>query len=485
MENNQNKKNQEEVNQNTRPKGISEKPEVVTDADASLIVTNDKKTIAKRTTVLIAKIVAVFVAVIISFMLGFSAKYAVSDDDYLSFSFIYDTYKRLYYDVKDTSLPDALVDALMDRYSDYYTAEEYQTRINESMGSREGFGISFSGLNIYKITGNSPAEKSGLKPGGIVTEYKKIGSDSFIAAETSEMLTDFLSSVKANDGVVMRVKYGEQIQEYTVKKQDYRETYVYYEDLSGQYRFSDDNPNNILMFIKYGEANLSLGEDWGYIKYTSFYGINNGISGSSKQFTTALDTFFENGRKNLIIDLRDNGGGYLSILQKLSGVLCRELPEDIKDRYSKNGCQKAVHRTGEDIYGIDMTDATDKNKVRYAERIEKIVFLANSGSASASEALIGAVLDYDSFSGANCTRVILDASYENGKQVFKSYGKGIMQSTITNARTGEALKLTTAKLYWPLSGKSIHGVGLTPELDERIFASDGDPVKMAQTKVFN
>ena len=132
-----------------------------------------------------------------------------------------------------------------------------------------------------------------------------------------------------------------------------------------------------------------------------------------------------------------------------------------------------------------MTDAADDKKVRYAERIEKIVFLANSGSASASEALMGSVLDYDKFSGANCTRVILDATYENGKEVFRSYGKGIMQSTITNARTGEALKLTTAKLYWPLSGISIHGVGLTPELDERIFASDGDPIKMAQTKVFN
>ena len=483
MENNQNKKLRDEVIENTQPKGVSAKIE--TDEDASLIVTKDKKTIVKRTTVLIAKIVAVFVAIVISFMLGFGAKYAVSDDDYLSLSFIFDAYKRLYYDAKDTSLPDALVEALMDRYSDYYTAEEYQTRINESKGSREGFGISLSGLKIYKITGNSPAEKSGLQPGGVITEYKKIGDDSFIAAETNEKLTEFLSSLKANDGVVMRVKYDEEIHEYTVRKQAYRETYVYYEDLSGRYRFSDDNPKNIIMITKYGESSLSLGEDWGYIKYTSFYGVNNGISGSSKQFTTAIDMFFENGRKNLIIDLRDNGGGYLSILQKLSGVLCRELPENIRDQYSGNGCQKAVHRNGEDIYGIDMSDAANDKKVRYAERIEKIVFLANSGSASASEALMGSVLDYDKFSGANCTRVILDATYENGKEVFKSYGKGIMQSTITNARTGEALKLTTAKLYWPLSGISIHGVGLTPELDERIFASDGDPIKMAQTKVFN
>ena len=41
------------------------------------------------------------------------------------------------------------------------------------------------------------------------------------------------------------------------------------------------------------------------------------------------------------------------------------------------------------------------------------------------------------------------------------FGKGIMQSTFTNPSTGEALKLTTAKIYWPDGKTCIHDVGLT------------------------
>ena len=44
----------------------------------------------------------------------------------------------------------------------------------------------------------------------------------------------------------------------------------------------------------------------------------------------------------------------------------------------------------------------------------------------------------------------------------KTYGKGIMQTTFRNFATGEALKLTTAQIYWA-NNKTIHGVGLTAE----------------------
>ena len=56
-----------------------------------------------------------------------------------------------------------------------------------------------------------------------------------------------------------------------------------------------------------------------------------------------------------------------------------------------------------------------------------------------------------------------------------------MQSMFNNMLTGEAVKLTTAEIVWPLTQISIHGVGLTPELDERIVATLGDPIDYAQT----
>ena len=84
--------------------------------------------------------------------------------------------------------------------------------------------------------------------------------------------------------------------------------------------------------------------------------------------------------------------------------------------------------------------------------------MADSGTASASEAFIGACLDYDY---RNIVKVVLS---RNSKGEYKTYGKGIMQTTFVNTSVGDALKLTTAKIYWPVSNISIHGVGITENL---------------------
>ena len=130
----------------------------------------------------------------------------------------------------------------------------------------------------------------------------------------------------------------------------------------------------------------------------------------------------------------------------------------------------------------------NENKVSYFNckpskydeyNFEKIVFLANNNSASASEALMGAVLDYDKQSGANIVNVIVEKSYSGTKEVYKTYGKGIMQQTYVNPLTGEAVKLTVAKIYWPISNICIQGSGLTPELDQRILAQNGNIIEQA------
>ena len=98
---------------------------------------------------------------------------------------------------------------------------------------------------------------------------------------------------------------------------------------------------------------------------------------------------------------------------------------------------------------------------------EKIVILANDGTASASEAFIGAALDYDA---KKIVSVVLEESEYYG--AYRTYGKGIMQTTFENFATGEAIKLTTAKIYWPVSGECVHGVGITKNIErysDRIF----------------
>ena len=90
----------------------------------------------------------------------------------------------------------------------------------------------------------------------------------------------------------------------------------------------------------------------------------------------------------------------------------------------------------------------------------KIAVLADENTASASECLIGAMMDYGSMTEE--TLVIT----KNG-DTARTYGKGIMQTTYVNPTGGDALKLTTAYIYWPVSHTSIHGTGIrTAEANE-------------------
>ena len=106
-----------------------------------------------------------------------------------------------------------------------------------------------------------------------------------------------------------------------------------------------------------------------------------------------------------------------------------------------------------------------------------VYVLANSSTASASEALIGVLVDYGFVEPENI--LLSDFSEEftawsDGEYGTKrSYGKGIMQSPFVNFWTREVLKLTTAEIFWP-NGKSIHGVGVTTDDGCRTVEADWD-----------
>lgn len=129
----------------------------------------------------------------------------------------------------------------------------------------------------------------------------------------------------------------------------------------------------------------------------------------------------------IVLDLRDNGGGDLSILEKIGNMI---LPEGV--------IIYAQDRHGNRISEINSSGA---------DMDLPMVILTNSNTASASEALAGAARDRG-------TAVLVGT---------KTFGKGIMQTTYTLDNEG-AFKLTTAKYYLP-SGECIHEIGLTPEYE--------------------
>jgi carboxyl-terminal processing protease len=159
------------------------------------------------------------------------------------------------------------------------------------------------------------------------------------------------------------------------------------------------------------------------------------------------------GLKGLVLDLRNDPGG---VLPGAIGVSAAFLPKDVPV-VSTNGQlpdSKATYYARREFYG---TRAGTDPLARLPEGIKKVkmVVLVNSGSASASEIVAGALQDYK-------RAVIM------GTQTF---GKGSVQ-TIRQLSADTAVKLTTARYYTP-NGRAIQAKGIVPDLLVDEYA-DGD-----------
>lgn len=159
----------------------------------------------------------------------------------------------------------------------------------------------------------------------------------------------------------------------------------------------------------------------GYIKVEEFDEV------TAEQFSAAIDDLNSQGMTMLVIDLRDNPGGLLNIVvEMLDYVVPKGVVVSVKD---KNGSGKSYNSTND-----------PKVTVPYA-------VLVNGNSASASEIFAGAVQDYSAGTIVGTT----------------SYGKGIVQS-IYSFRDGTGAKITIEDYYTP-SGRSIHKLGVTPDVE--------------------
>ncbi len=371
-----------------------------------------------------------------------------SDEDMATLRFVIDSYKKYYLEESDDYVC-VMANSIIDQYSHYYTAEEYKTLQNVSVGKRLGIGVTFSvdkeGVYVYSVHGNSPADRAGISEGGKVT--------AIIVDKEEAAVVDYPSLVsemeKAKDGEYFGIKilYGEEEKTFSVVKEEYRETYVFYSDESGDYSFLTVDGN--LSFKKRSDLPVgSFDSETAYLKYTSFSGLSSDEYGSESQIKTALGKFKEDGRTKLIIDLRGNGGGYMNIMESFASHLI-----SVKDG-SYALVSKAIFKDGS-------TERFYAKGVDYGEYgFEKIVFLADENTASASEALIGATLDYDD---KNIVSVVLARSVSSSGYEYRTYGKGIMQTTYERFTLSgtDAIRLTTAKIYWPNSSICIHGEGIT------------------------
>ncbi|MDE5755837.1 MAG: hypothetical protein K2I23_01955, partial [Clostridia bacterium] len=206
-----------------------------------------------------------------------------------------------------------------------------------------------------------------------------------------------------------------------------------------------------------------------YYKYTDEVGIIKVLEFSNNttiDFAECVNKFIENKNKKLILDLRNNGGGNSTTLEYMAQFLLNnpkkeELPLIKLVSNAGNGKQESnlVYSSAEDYANPE----NPYTAFPIASRVSgfEVVVLCNGGSASASEALIGA-LQY----------------YNNAKIVgTKTYGKGVAQKVFVLS-TGDYLYVTNGTYYVPTADeggnmvweKCIHGEGFTP--DEENIVTD-------------
>ncbi len=281
----------------------------------------------------------------------------------------------------------------LDPYSEYYSAEEYKSFTDSLEGSFVGIGIIVNEdpnyIRVSQIYPNSPAQKGGIKKEDLIYS---INGQSVAPLTFGERIDKLLGPV--NTAVTVGILRGTEKLSITMTREKILVNPVEYKLLDNQL---------------------------GYIRILEF------SSASSQYFSEAITALQKQKIKGLVLDLRDNPGGDIESVLKISEWLVPKGTTLITVKY----------RDGQDSYQSE----GDPIGVPLA-------VLINGNSASGSEMLAGIVKD-------NKTGTIIGT---------KSYGKGVAQN-IYDLKNGEAggYKMTVAEFFTTALVK-IQEVGIMPNI---------------------
>lgn len=338
----------------------------------------------------------------------------------------------------------AINHSLLDEYSLYMTSDEYDLVQSGAKGEQNGVGLVFltktadnkEQMLVTRVCGNSPAEESGIMEGEKIVAFGK-SQDSLTKSEQFDEFKAFVDGLQKDERFFVTVSGVDGECTVQLYKSEYVENYVFYRTNSASYRFTGDTRDDKSAV---GVPLSALSADTAYIRLTAFNGK------ASEEFEGAMELFKQEQKKNLVLDLRGNGGGYLDIMQDIARYFCKSAtarrPLVAVAKY--NDSSEKFSASGNDYYEYFSADS-------------RISVLADNTTASASECLIGCMLDYGTIAYSD-----ICLSERSGQ--VKTYGKGIMQTTYpVRLLEGDAVKLTTAKICWPISGNCIHGRGILPD----------------------
>ena len=295
--------------------------------------------------------------------------------------------------VNTDSIVDVTVNGILenlDPHSVYIPANQYQDNADDMRGNFVGIGVSFyvykDTIAVIKTIEGGPAEKAGIKAGDRILyadEYKIFGD-----AISRDSITARLKG-EINSKVLLKIvrKGEEELLKFNLKRKEVP-----------------------LLSV---DASYKLTDEVGYIK------VNRFSETTYKEFKSALERLIDKGITALILDLRDNPGGYISTTQQ---VIDEFLEDDQLILITKN-------KSGKE----DLIFATSKGSFEDG----RLYVLINQNSASASEIVVGALQDNDR--GTIVGR--------------RSFGKGLVQREMSLG-DGSSVRLTIARYYTP-TGRSI------------------------------
>lgn len=311
------------------------------------------------------------------------------NDDVYKFSKVLGLVNNYYVDSVDRSqlVETAVVEMLkeLDPHSTYWTKEQAEKANEELQGNFEGIGVQFNILNdtlivVSPISGG-PSEKVGILAGDRIV---RIDTENVAGIGlTNQMVFDRLRGEKGTKVTVgIKRKGVDEILEFEIIR--------------------DKIPKYSL------DAAYMVNENTAYLK------LNRFAATTMNEYNEAMEKLTKEGAENIILDLTNNGGGYLNMAFELA------------DHFLEPG-QMVVYTKG-------LKSPRQEYKAKSSSKKEKgkVVVMIDQGSASASEIVTGAIQDWD-------RGVVVGR---------RSFGKGLVQRPF-NLPDGSMMRLTIARYYTP------------------------------------
>lgn len=310
-----------------------------------------------------------------------------------------------YQDVETDDLLEGAAQGLLygvgDPYTFYYTAEDFAEMWEEDEGEYAGIGIQISAsyltniCTVSRVFDNGPAHEAGVLKGDILYKVE----DMYVDAYNLQDAVNIMRGIPGTDVNVVFLRGGEELS-FTLTRAK----------------------------ISVNRVESTMLEDGiGYIYLYDFAGD------CAVKFEAALNDLVAGGAKGIIIDLRDNPGGWTADAESIADLFM-----------DKGVIYYLEYRDGQREYAYSKNGKTDV----------QLVVLMNQYSASSSEILCGALKDR-----ADATVV--------GVQ---SYGKGIVQAVV-GLSDQSGMQVTIAQYFTP-NGNKVHQVGITPDVEVQLPEGD-------------